>query len=149
MTPSESYRDVFIYFTASRSDESQYCPHRLADTLFYYPCLLEMPPKTETTELIELFKSLGLTQAKAAEAAKNPKGAATLRDIIDKHGLVGKNVEEKQAGLLAALSVAGSKLAEPERTYAVDAICFLTSCNYPKFSCYEVFGSTRVTHRSC
>ncbi|THH31316.1 hypothetical protein EUX98_g2879 [Antrodiella citrinella] len=85
-----------------------------------------MPPKStpssETTELIELFKSLGLTQAKAAEAAKNPKGAATLREIIDKHGLKGKNVEEKQAVLFAALAVSGSKLAVPERTYAVDAI---------------------------
>lgn len=85
-----------------------------------------MPPKTavssETKELIELFKSLGLTQAKAAEAAKSPKSAAVLRDIIDKHGLTGKNVEEKQAGLLAALATSGSKLAEPERTYAVDAI---------------------------
>ena len=69
-----------------------------------------------------LFKALGLTQAKAAEAAKSPKSAATLKDIIDTHGLAGKNVEEKQAVLLAALAVAGSKLAIPERSYAVDAI---------------------------
>ncbi|TCD70441.1 hypothetical protein EIP91_003522 [Steccherinum ochraceum] len=85
-----------------------------------------MPPKTapsaETNDLIELFKSLGLTQAKAAEAAKNPKNAATLKDIIDKHALIGKNVEEKQAVLLATLAVSGSKLAEAERAYAVDAI---------------------------
>ena len=85
-----------------------------------------MPPKTasssDSSELVELFKTLGLTQAKAAEAAKNPKGAATLRDIIGKHGLAEKNVEEKPAVLLAALALASHKLAEPERTYAVDAI---------------------------
>ncbi|KAH8106027.1 glutaminyl-tRNA synthetase [Cristinia sonorae] len=86
-----------------------------------------MPPKTttassDTAEFVELFKSLGLTQAKAAEAAKNPKSAATLRDIIDKHGLADKNIEEKQAVLLANLAVAGAKLADPERTFVVDAI---------------------------
>lgn len=85
-----------------------------------------MPPKAapsvETAELIELFKSIGLTQSKAAEAAKSAKSASSLKDIIQKHGLVEKNLEEKQAVLLATLAVQGSKLEDAERAYAVNAI---------------------------
>lgn len=85
-----------------------------------------MPPKAapsaETAELIELFKSIGLTQSKAAEAAKSAKSASTLKDIIQRHGLVEKNLEEKQAVLLATLAVQGSKLEDAERGYAVNAI---------------------------
>ncbi|CAL1701118.1 unnamed protein product [Somion occarium] len=85
-----------------------------------------MPPKAalsaEIAELIELFKSIGLTQSKAAEAAKSPKSASTLKDIIQKHGLIEKNLEEKQAVLLATLAVQGAKLGDVERGYAVDAI---------------------------
>lgn len=85
-----------------------------------------MPPKAtnpaETAKLIELFKSIGLTQSKAAEAAKSPKGASTLQDIIEKKQLVGKNLDEKASVLLASLAVASAKLGESERDYAVDAI---------------------------
>ncbi|KIP10691.1 hypothetical protein PHLGIDRAFT_125388 [Phlebiopsis gigantea 11061_1 CR5-6] len=84
-----------------------------------------MPPKApsaDTAELVELFKSIGLTQSKAAEAAKNPKSAATLKDIIEKKQLSGKSLDEKTSVLLAALAVQGSKLGEDERGYAVDAI---------------------------
>ena len=84
-----------------------------------------MPPKgdsPETAELIELFKSLGLTQSKAAEAAKSPKSAAILKDIIETNKLLEKQIEEKQAVLLASLAVQGSKLGERERQYAVAAI---------------------------
>lgn len=85
-----------------------------------------MPPKAatsaETAELIEIFKSIGLTQSKAAEAAKNPKSAATLKDIIERKGLTGKDLDEKTSVLLAAVSVQGSKLGDGERDYAVDAI---------------------------
>lgn len=84
-----------------------------------------MPPKApsaDTAELVELFKSIGLTQSKAAEAAKNPKSAATLKDIIEKKQLSAKSLDEKTGVLLAALAVQGSKLGEGERGYAVDAI---------------------------
>ena len=84
-----------------------------------------MPPKAtsaDTAELVELFKSIGLTQSKAAEAAKSPKSATTLKDIIEKKQLAGKNLDEKTAVLLAAVAVQGSKLGEDERGYAVDAI---------------------------
>lgn len=85
-----------------------------------------MPPKAdlspETVELIDLFKSIGLTQSKAAEAAKSPKSAAYLRDIIKQYSLSEKKPDEKQAVLLATLAVQGSKLGDSERSYAVDAI---------------------------
>ncbi|KAI0772040.1 glutaminyl-tRNA synthetase [Trametes elegans] len=84
-----------------------------------------MAPKAdapETAELIELFKKIGLTQSKAAEAAKSPKSAGTLRNIIESHDLVNKTLDDKQAVLLAALAVQGSKLGDAERSYAVNAI---------------------------
>lgn len=84
-----------------------------------------MPPKgdnPETAELIELFKSIGLTQSKAAEAAKSSKSAAVLKEIIETNKLSEKQIEEKQAVLLASLAVQGSKLGEREREYAVEAI---------------------------
>ncbi|KAI0824720.1 glutaminyl-tRNA synthetase [Trametes gibbosa] len=84
-----------------------------------------MAPKVdapETAELIELFKKIGLTQSKAAEAAKSPKSAATLRNIIESHDLVNKQLDDKQAVLLATLAVQGNKLGDAERSYAVDAI---------------------------
>ena len=84
-----------------------------------------MAPKgdaPETAELIELFKKIGLTQAKAAEAAKSAKGASTLKSIIETHDLVNRGLDEKQAVLLAALAVQGSKLGDAERNYAVGAV---------------------------
>ncbi|TFK82061.1 glutaminyl-tRNA synthetase [Polyporus arcularius HHB13444] len=84
-----------------------------------------MAPKAdapETAELIDLFKKIGLTQSKAAEAAKSPKSATTLKGIIESHDLVNKNLDEKQAVLLATLAVQGSKLGDAERSYAVSAI---------------------------
>ena len=79
-------------------------------------------PSADTAELIELFRRIGLTQSKAAEAAKSPKNAATLKNIIEKNDLAAKNLDEKTAVLLASVAVASSKLAEKEREYAVDAI---------------------------
>ncbi|THV08374.1 glutaminyl-tRNA synthetase [Dendrothele bispora CBS 962.96] len=54
--------------------------------------------------LVSLFKSIGLTQAKAAEAAKSPKAATTLKDLIAKYSLTSQGLDEKQAGLVAALA---------------------------------------------
>ena len=87
-----------------------------------------MPPKAtpsvspETVAQIELFKSIGLTQAKAAEAAKSPKSAGILTELIEKHNLVNKGLEEKQTGLVAALAVQGGKVGEAERGYVLDAV---------------------------
>jgi glutaminyl-tRNA synthetase len=62
-----------------------------------------MGPKPED-DLVNLFKSIGLTQAKAAEAAKNPKSAAALKNLIEKHDLANIKLDEKQAGLVAAFA---------------------------------------------
>ena len=86
------------------------------------------PPKgtpaisPETAAYIELFKSIGLTQAKAAEAAKSAKSAALLQRLIEEHGLTGGRIDDKQAGLVAALAVQSAKIGEDERGYAVNAI---------------------------
>jgi len=76
----------------------------------------------ETTAYIDLFKSIGLTQAKASEAAKNAKSAALLQGLIERHVLTGGHIDEKQAGLVAALAVQGAKIGEDERDHVVDAI---------------------------
>ena len=75
----------------------------------------------ETAAYVDLFKSIGLTQAKAAEAAKSAKSAALLQGLIERYSLTGR-VDEKQAGLIAALAVQGAKIGEDERGYVVDAI---------------------------
>ena len=58
-----------------------------------------MAPKAassaDSAEFIELFKSIGLTQSKAAEAAKSSKSASILKDIIEKKDLVAKKPDEK------------------------------------------------------
>ena len=86
-------------------------------------------PSAETAELIELFKSIGLTQSKAAEAAKSPKSASALKDIIEEKQLAGKSLDEKTAVLLAALAVQSSKLGDKATQFRVDTLnaCFCTS----------------------
>ena len=83
-----------------------------------------MAPKlsAETAELIETFKSIGLSQAKAAEAAKSAKSAGVLKDMIARHDLAQKGVDEKQASLISALAVSGVKLSDDERDYVVRAV---------------------------
>ena len=83
------------------------------------------PPKgtsPETAAYSDLFKSIGLSQAKATEAAKSTKCAALLQGLIERHALTGGRIDEKQAGLVAALAVQGAKVGEGERGYIVIAI---------------------------
>ncbi|TFK55454.1 glutamine-tRNA ligase [Heliocybe sulcata] len=87
------------------------------------------PPKPKASlsnadveDLITLFKTIGLAQSKAAEAAKNAKSAAILKELIEKHNLTAKGLDEKQGTLTAALAVQGSKLEQGQRSYALDAI---------------------------
>ena len=84
------------------------------------------PPKgtssNTTSAYIDLFTSIGLTRAKASEAAKNAKSAALFQDLIEQHALTEGRIDEKQAGLVAALAVQGAKIGEGERGYVVNAI---------------------------
>lgn len=75
--------------------------------------------------LIPLFQSIGLTQAKALEAAKSPKPATILKEIIEQKKLVTKGLDEKKAGLVVALASALSKspnVANQERDYVLEKI---------------------------
>ncbi|KIK67946.1 hypothetical protein GYMLUDRAFT_36751 [Collybiopsis luxurians FD-317 M1] len=75
--------------------------------------------------LIPLFKSIGLTQAKAAEASKSPKSAATLKNLIDKYSLDSRGLDEKQAGLVAALAgllAKSSGVEDQSEKYVLDRI---------------------------
>ncbi len=95
-----------------------------ANSNFYFQPVHMVPPKgtsPETTAYVNLFKSIGLSQAKASEAAKNAKSAALLQGLIERHALTGGRIDEKQAGLVAALAVQGAKIGEGERGYVVNA----------------------------
>ncbi|EIN10891.1 glutamine-tRNA ligase [Punctularia strigosozonata HHB-11173 SS5] len=81
---------------------------------------------SDTSNLVELFKSIGLSQSKAAEAAKSQKSAAVLRDLVETpdYGVNGRVLDEKQASLLAAFAKIKEvqDLGVEERKYAVHAI---------------------------
>jgi len=86
-----------------------------------------MPPKFDpndpaVAELVSLFKAFGLSETKSLEAVRNPKTAATLKDIVESCNLTTNPLDDKQAGLIASLATQGSKLAEPERTYIAAAV---------------------------
>ncbi|KAJ7368471.1 glutamine-tRNA ligase [Mycena albidolilacea] len=76
--------------------------------------------------VVPLLKSIGLSEAKAVEAAKSPKIAAELKDIIEAYGLHTKEkLDDKQAGLIVALGgalVKSDKIAEEGRAYVVSKI---------------------------
>lgn len=59
-----------------------------------------------------LFQSIGLSQAKAKEAGKNQKSAATLQDLIQKHNLTSLGLDERQAVLVTAFAGHVSKVSE-------------------------------------
>ncbi|GLB33980.1 putative class-I aminoacyl-tRNA synthetase [Lyophyllum shimeji] len=75
---------------------------------------------------VALFKSIGLSQAKAQEAAKSPKSSAILRDIIESNPLVSSGkLDEKQAGLVVALAGALAKsqgVGHAERDFVISKI---------------------------
>lgn len=77
------------------------------------------------SDLIPLFKSIGLNQSKAAEAAKSPKTAAVLEAIINNNPTVAAGLDEKRSGLIVALAGSLAKtdgLDLPERDYVVNKI---------------------------
>ncbi|KAJ7240299.1 tRNA synthetases class I, catalytic domain-containing protein [Mycena haematopus] len=76
--------------------------------------------------VVPLLISIGLSEAKAVEAAKSHKIAAELKDIIEAYGLHTKEkLDDKQAGLIVALAgtlVKYDKIAEEGRAYVVGQI---------------------------
>jgi glutaminyl-tRNA synthetase len=88
-----------------------------------------MAPKTKfdpndpaIASIISQFQSIGLTQAKAIDVARNPKNAASLSDIILKNSLQDKGLDSKQGALLTTLAVSGQQLNLSGRNYICTAI---------------------------
>ncbi|KAG8998880.1 hypothetical protein FRB93_013447 [Tulasnella sp. JGI-2019a] len=86
-----------------------------------------MPPKFDPkdpviAELIASFQAIGLSSAKATDAARNPKNAAALKGLIVTNDLTAASLDEKRASLIATLAIQTGNLGEKERAYAVDAI---------------------------
>ncbi|KAF9247380.1 glutaminyl-tRNA synthetase [Melanogaster broomeanus] len=76
---------------------------------------------------IPLFRSIGLSQSKAAEAAKNAKSAAVLSNLIRSHDLASESdpLGEKRAVLIAAFAVQLTKtqnVEDPKQAYIVKAV---------------------------
>ena len=74
---------------------------------------------------LELFQSIGLTQAKAKEAKKNSKSAATLQDLIQKYNLTSLGLDERRAVLVTAFAGHVSKVSEigdEEKSFVVKYI---------------------------
>ena len=85
------------------------------------------PPKSDAASdtYIPLFKSIGLTQSKAAEAAKNAKIANALRNLIVSYDLTEAHLDEKQATLVTALAgqlVKVESVEPSEQDFAIKAI---------------------------
>jgi glutaminyl-tRNA synthetase len=79
----------------------------------------------ENEALVTRFQSIGLTQAKALEAAKSPKQAAILKDLIEQNNSVATGLDEKRAGLVVGLANALSKslnVTSTEKDYVLGRI---------------------------
>jgi glutaminyl-tRNA synthetase len=75
--------------------------------------------------LVSLFKSIGLTQAKAADAVKAPKSANILKEIIESHTVVAAGLDEKKASLISTLAILlakASAVGSDERDYIINRI---------------------------
>jgi glutaminyl-tRNA synthetase len=68
----------------------------------------------ETAAYVDLFKSVGLTQAKAAEAAKNAKSAVLFQGLIERHSLTGVSTKSRQDLLPHLQAVQAAKIGEDE-----------------------------------
>ncbi|EIW82349.1 glutaminyl-tRNA synthetase [Coniophora puteana RWD-64-598 SS2] len=80
---------------------------------------------TDTGDFLALFKSIGLPQSKAAEAAKNQKSASIFSELIVAHDLTNAKLSEKQGVLVATFAgqlAKADKVGPVERDYGVRAI---------------------------
>lgn len=80
------------------------------------------PNDPATLAAISLFTSIGLTHTKAAETVRNPRNAASLKELIDRHDLATKGLEEKQGNLILQLAVQGTRIGTDERDYVTNAV---------------------------
>lgn len=84
-----------------------------------------MSKKEDPRPLVLLFKSIGLTQAKAADAVKAPKSANILKEIIESHAVVAGGLDEKKASLISTLAIILAKtnaVGSDGREYVINCI---------------------------
>src|ERR1700742_1651198 len=88
-----------------------------------------MPPKTKfdpndpaVASIIAQFQSIGLTQAKATDVARNPKNATSLRELVEQNSLQDKGLDPKRGSLLTTLAVSGQQVDHSGRNYICNAI---------------------------
>jgi len=72
--------------------------------------------------MISQFQSIGLSQAKATDVARNPKNATSLGDLIRENSLEGKGIDAKKGALLTTLAISGQQLSRDGRDYVCAAI---------------------------
>jgi glutaminyl-tRNA synthetase len=86
---------------------------------------MSKPNEQDSNSLVSLFKSIGLTQTKAADAVKAPKSANILKEIIESNAVVAGGLDEKKASLISTLAILLSKASAvgfDEREYLINCI---------------------------
>ena len=90
-----------------------------------YFITMSKPNEQDSSSLVSLFKSIGLTQTKAADAVKAPKSANILKEIIESHAVVAGGLDEKKASLISTLAILlakASTVGSDEREYVINCI---------------------------
>ena len=88
---------------------------------------MSKPNEPDSNSLVSLFKSIGLTQAKAVDAAKAPKSANILKEIIESHAVVAGGLDEKKASLISTLAILlakASAVGSDEKKYVINCILY-------------------------
>ena len=88
---------------------------------------MSKPNEQDPGSLVSLFKSIGLSQAKAADAVKAPKSANILKEIIESHAVAAGGLDEKKASLVSTLAILlakASAVGSNEREYVINCILY-------------------------
>ena len=84
-----------------------------------------MPPKAltpEVAQLAALFESVGISNTKSVDIARNTKVSPTLKSIVERGHLVDHPVNAKQGTLLIHLATGGGQLSPEAQSIAAEAI---------------------------
>ena len=97
-----------------------YCNH-IFEVLSFLSTHMGPPEVTTASPEIAAYVGPSASYRQMPLRAKSAKSAALLQSLIEYHSLTGC-VDERQAGLVAALAVQGANIGEDERGYVVNAI---------------------------
>ncbi|KAH8921097.1 glutaminyl-tRNA synthetase [Atractiella rhizophila] len=84
-----------------------------------------MPPKKVADvdpELLELFKSINLSDQKATEAVRSKTTGPALKEVIQANDLVNKNLDSKVANLIFYLAANSVKLDKAKRLFLTSKV---------------------------